>query len=308
MAPFRESNRIQALWDRVHILDKQLDLELLRRISEEAADRVAATREELTRLGEKASHVLDHALDEHAMALADGLMLIDRASVLPRKAPFLVLDPPALISVAYTLPLDFEQHCSELRAIALSMDKGANTRMLSDKQVVGLRIRFVVRETPIELLYQAQEASIESDPNRLVASLVTKLTIATSVPLVTAPLSLKPEGLRHALLKLVSRHLVREVQIGDRVFDEKFLIYGTPEAALTLLTSAVRKALLDASETTVPELVVQEGSALLCWGDLRRVLTRDRAITRAVIEAAIRTLVQLRAASANQPNGERLTP
>lgn len=116
--------------------------------------------------------------------------------------------------------------------------------------------------------------------------------LATGIPTAAAPLTVRPELYRHSLL-LKPLGLTRDVEFGELLFDELFLVQADDEAeARVLLDEGVRAGLLELAAWTVPSLKVADGAAHLHFdaaheGQATKLLRRACEILAAIRGAAI---------------------
>lgn len=116
--------------------------------------------------------------------------------------------------------------------------------------------------------------------------------LATGIPTAAAPLAVRPELYRHSLL-LKPLGLTRDLEFGEMLFDELFLVQADDEAeARALLDEGVRAGLLELAAWTVPSLKVADGAAHLHFGvaheaQATKLLRRACELLAAIREASI---------------------
>ena len=90
-----------------------------------------------------------------------------------------------------------------------------------------------------------------------------RVQVATSVAEGTPRLHVAPETWTHAFARTMG---VRpRAATGDESFDGRFIIEGDALAARTLLGPDVRAALLTIARDDVPDLMVEDGAAVISW-------------------------------------------
>jgi hypothetical protein len=83
-------------------------------------------------------------------------------------------------------------------------------------------------------------------------------------------------------------HLVHEVQFGDRLFDDAFLVEGNPDVAQSLLNDEVREQMYFLSHRA-PRLSLKEGVTELNWSGPWSRTTREPDVASG-LAAATRAL------------------
>jgi len=179
--------------------------------------------------------------------------LPDRApDPLPREGPFGEF-------ACFVAPAETRDHVlGRVAPVVKGLDSLAEILPLNEIDYVGLRARFRAHEAPLSLLYQEFTVSKRHGGEQSVV-----VQLATSVAPATPVLSLRPELLRHVLLKPLG--LTRDVQLDAATFDGMFIVDADAEDARALLTPEVQQGLLDVARFDIPTLEVANREALLSW-------------------------------------------
>lgn len=224
-------------------------------------------------------------VDAYERALRAAIELIptieDEQRRLPSYAPALVPGRYAGRLPARALA-DITRFGQKLKAILEKHDRDVSVEPAS---AVGFCATFTADGCPFTLLAELQiERDIVGEPPAWGEA--ASVTAATSVASGFTSLRLTPEMWSDSVLKAL--RFKRDVEIGDANFDGLFLIDADVEPARTMLTPAVRSALVKLSRFDVPTLTVGSGEAVVRY---------TYELSAEPIAAAIRGLVGIRRTS-----------
>jgi hypothetical protein len=194
---------------------------------------------------------------------------------LPRTAPRLARRPSHVpLSLAYMVSELVTTVSAVLSRVVTRHDPTARVDALEG---IAFAARFQALETPIALLV---ECFVRSD-----RPMEPGVRVATSVPRGAARVRVAPDSWGESMMR--SLGLSSAIVTRDPDFDGRFLVDGDAGQVSCLLTAPVRSGLLAIAKDDVPELVVEDGSAVLSW---------SFEPTERSLEAAFSILARVRAA------------
>ncbi len=264
--------------DLVHFLP--LDLQHRIATARTARSHVGEAFEELSREEEREAAYL--ALLDEALALVPALERELRA--LPPEAPELARAPSRVWGAGWGLQMSESLTTvgAVLARVVARHDPRAELEALDE---FAFRARLTAMQSPISLLV---ECFVSRD-----RPLEPHVQIGTSVARGASKVRVAPESWSQTLARQVG--LFHALLTNDPDFDDRFIVEGDAAQAARILSPPVRASLLAIAHDDVPELVVQDGHAILRW---------SFEPTERALDAAFFVLGRVRAADVSL----RLTP
>jgi hypothetical protein len=276
--------RVHALGEQARLLETMLTDAAREQLPRERSESLQRLRHETTCRDESASelHRVLQALESYVgqlEACVGQARRLERAMSRPAKsAPD--LRPQNIFAVSAS-PAEVSRFWSAFRR--LDLEASVEVVGGGDGHWPHYRARFAFDDCPFTMLMQP------------LADGQMALSLATSVARSLPALRLRPQS---GLAELASGlGLLRDTEIGQRSFDETFIVDAAAPAARLLLPIRVQGSLLELSLASIPRLEVANGVAVLRWTSEFSIRSTRLAIgALAVIRRAQHPIVLVREA------------
>jgi hypothetical protein len=253
--------RLAELESRAREREERLTADLFHFLPHAVQERIAAHKAERGAPGDTLDElsVAEGSATQY-LALLDEVLarapeLEQQLRALPAKAPTIARDPrgtPWWLTFGAEMSESLTTVGAVLGRVVARHDPSARVEALDD---FGFEARLVAMQSPIALLV---ECFVDRD--RL---LEPRVRIATSVPRGTPRVRVMPESWGQSLLR--SLGLSHAMQTNDADFDGRFVVEGDAAQAARILSPPVRASLAAIARDDVPELLVEDGRAMLTW-------------------------------------------